>query len=90
MGRRVLRGTRIPGPKVFASIVTEGAENEFVFVQLTDVSSILSQDMFEIAKVVFKNIQNYTLPETDIAPEEYVSFFLGAGLFFILFRGRFL
>ena len=38
--------------------------------------------MFEIAKVVFfKNIQNYTLPETNIAPEEYVSFFLGAGLF---------
>lgn len=38
MGRRVLRGTRIPGPKVFASIVTEGAENEFSVLQLTDVA----------------------------------------------------
>ena len=34
----MLRGTRIPGPKVLPSIVTEGAENEFSVYQLTDVS----------------------------------------------------
>lgn len=55
-GKKGTQGHPNSGVKVFASTVTEGAENEFTVFQLTDVSSILSQDMLEIAKVVFSKI----------------------------------